>query len=210
LNAQRSRHAAVLFTVLLAAAMWYITFALGLASFWIKISLSASTLAVISLMIQPRRAGDFRFNRRAILLGAVSAAVLYGIFWVGKTASAFLFDFAGRQIGGIYAKGLGTPSWAIAILLFGVTGPSEEIYWRGFLQHHLMQRFGRWPGWGLATAVYAGVHIFSMNFMLVGAAAVAGAFWGALYARWGNLAPVIVSHSLWSTVIFAVLPMGPH
>jgi membrane protease YdiL (CAAX protease family) len=43
--------------------------------------------------------------------------------------------------------------------------------------------------------------------MLVGAAAVAGAFWGAIYARTGRLAPVIVSHSLWSTVIFAVLPM---
>jgi len=41
----------------------------------------------------------------------------------------------------------------------------------------------------------------------VGAAAVAGAFWGALYARCGRLAPVIVSHSIWSTVIFAVFPM---
>ena len=29
----------------------------------------------------------------------------------------------------------------------------------------------------------------------------------AMYARCGRLAPVIVSHSLWSTVIFAVFPM---
>jgi membrane protease YdiL (CAAX protease family) len=43
--------------------------------------------------------------------------------------------------------------------------------------------------------------------MLVGAAAVAGGFWGAMYARSGNLAPVIVSHSVWSAVIFAVFPM---
>jgi membrane protease YdiL (CAAX protease family) len=43
--------------------------------------------------------------------------------------------------------------------------------------------------------------------MLVGAAAVAGAFWGAMYARLGRLAPVIVSHALWSAVIFAVFPM---
>ncbi len=49
---------------------------------------------------------------------------------------------------------------------------------------------------------------FSLNFMLIGAAAVAGAFWGLLYMRLGRLDSVIVSHSLWSAVIFAVAPMG--
>ena len=34
-------------TVLLAAALWFITFALGGASFWIKISISAATLAAL-------------------------------------------------------------------------------------------------------------------------------------------------------------------
>jgi hypothetical protein len=95
----------------------------------------------------------------------------------------------------------------IALLLFWVTGPSEEIFWRGYLQRSLMERYGRWPGWAAATAIYAGVHIWSFNFMLVGAAAVAGAFWGAMYARIGRLVPVIISHSIWSTVIFAVAPI---
>jgi membrane protease YdiL (CAAX protease family) len=36
---------------------------------------------------------------------------------------------------------------------------------------------------------------------------VAGAFWGAMYWRFNNLAAVIISHSVWSTVVFAVLPM---
>ena len=43
---------------------------------------------------------------------------------------------------------------------------------------------------------------------VVGAAAVAGAFWGYLYWRWGRLGPVIISHSLWSAVIFAVAPVA--
>jgi len=98
--------------------------------------------------------------------------------------------------------------WAIALLLFFVTGPSEELYWRGYLQKNLMMRFGQWQGWLLATAIYAAVHIWSFNFMLIGAAAVAGAFWGAMYWRLKNLAPVIISHSVWSAVIFAVFPMG--
>lgn len=193
--------------VLLAAIFWFITFALQLASFWIKISLSASLLAAISLLLQPIRREEFRFDRRAVFIGVASAVLLYVIFWSGRAVSMTLFDFAGRQIAGVYHKGEGTPLWVIALLLFCVTGPSEEIFWRGYLQRNFMLRFGRWPGWALATILYAGVHISSMNFMLVGAAAVAGAFWGAMYAHLGRLAPVIVSHAVWSTVIFAVFPM---
>lgn len=193
--------------VLLAAALWAVTFALQWTSFWIKISLSASLLAGLSLILQPIRREEFRLDLRAVLIGLASAALLYFIFWSGRAVSIALFDFAGRQIGGIYHKGEGTPLWVIALLLFCVTGPSEEIFWRGYLQRSLMMRFGRWPGWAIATALYAGVHISSMNFMLVGAAAVAGAFWGAMYAHLGRLAPVILSHAVWSTVIFAVFPM---
>ncbi len=97
--------------------------------------------------------------------------------------------------------------WLIALLLFFITGPAEELYWRGYLQKSLMARFGRWQGWLLATVIYAAVHIWSFNFMLIGAAFVAGAFWGAMYMRLKNLAPVIISHSVWSMVIFAVFPM---
>lgn len=194
-------------TVLLAALLWFITFALGGISFWAKISISAATLAGLSFLLQPAHREEFRFDARAVALGLAAAAALYLVFWMGKAVATTLFDFAGRQIGGIYTKATGASMGVIALLLFFVTGPSEEIFWRGFLQRQLMKRFGRWPGWALATAVYAGVHVCSLNFMLVGAAAVAGAFWGAMYARCGNLAPVIVSHSVWSAVIFAVLPM---
>jgi hypothetical protein len=194
-------------TVLLAALLWWLTFAQELASFWIKISISASLLASISLILRPPPRGSFRIDASAVAWGLASAVALYGIFWAGKAVSTAVFPFAGDQIGSIYHKGDGTPLWVIAVLLFCVTGPSEEIYWRGFLQHALADRLGRWGGWAAATAVYAAVHVWSFNFMLVGAAAVAGAFWGAMYARFGRLAPVIVSHALWSTVIFAVFPM---
>ena len=186
---------------------WFVTFYLTWASFWIKISFSAATLAILALLLQPDRKKRIKFDARAVVLGLLSAAVLYFIFWTGKAVSETVFPFSGGQIGGIYDKGAGTPMWAIALLLFFVTGPSEELYWRGYLQKNLMLRFGQWQGWLLATAIYAAVHIWSFNFMLIGAAAVAGAFWGALYWRLKNLAPVIISHSVWSAVIFAVFPM---
>ena len=194
-------------TVVLAAALWFVTFYLTFSTFWIKISLSASGLAILSLCIQPDIIRRLRLSPKSILLGLASAIALYLIFWAGKRVSTHLFSFAGQQIGSIYDKKAGTPLWGVFILLFCVTGPSEEIYWRGFLQKNLMERFGGLRGWLLATAFYAIVHIWSFNFMLIGAAAVAGAFWGAMYWRLSDLTPVIVSHSIWSAVIFTLLPI---
>ncbi len=201
------RPTAVVLTVVLACVLWFVTFYLSWATFWIKISVSAATLAILSLWIQPHRKHQFRFNKTAILLGLASAGVLYVIFWSGKTISSTIMPFAAAQINSIYEKGVGTHTGIIACLLFFITGPCEEIYWRGFLQKNLAVRFGTWQGWLLATVIYAGVHIWSFNLMLIGAAGVAGAFWGAMFWRYKNLAPVIISHSVWSTVIFAVFPM---
>ena len=198
---------AIVLTVLLACVLWFVTFYLSWASFWIKISVSAATLAILSFWIQPQGKNQFRFNKTAILLGLASAGLLYAIFWLGKTISGTLMPFAATQINSIYQKGMGTHTPIIAALLFFITGPCEEIYWRGFLQKNLAARFGPWQGWLLATVIYAGVHIWSANLMLIGAAAVAGAFWGAMFWRYNNLMPVIISHSVWSTVIFAVFPM---
>jgi len=207
LNHDKFRPLPLIGTVLLAALFWFVTFYLTWASFWIKISFSAATLAILSLLLQPNRKERIRIDARAVALGLASAAILYFIFWTGKAVSEVILPFSGGQIGGIYDKGAGTPMWVIALLLFFVTGPSEELYWRGYLQKNLMMRYGQWQGWLLATAIYAAVHIWSFNFMLVGAAAVAGAFWGAMYWRLKNLTPVIISHSVWSAVIFAVFPM---
>ena len=198
----------VAFTIVLACILWFVTFYLSWATFWVKISFSAATLAILSLLLQPKRKDQFQFNISAILIGLISAGLLYFIFWLGKTISSSIMPFAAGQINGIYGKGVGTHTAIIAGLLFFITGPCEEIYWRGYLQKNLAIRFGRWQGWLLATVIYAAVHIWSLNFMLICAAAVAGAFWGAMFWRFKNLAPVIVSHSVWSTVIFAVFPMS--
>lgn len=194
-------------TVVTAFLLWWVTFYLQWGIFWYKISFSALSLAVLSFVLQPVRHLGFRIGWRSILIGLISAAVLYLLFWAGKIVSSAIFPFAGDQIGAIYDKGQGTPAWIIIFLLFFVTGPCEEIYWRGYLQRQLMIRFGGAGGWLIATFFYAAVHISSGNFMLTGAAAVAGGFWGLMYWRFKELSPVIISHSIWSTFIFAVMPV---
>ena len=191
----------------LAFGLWFWAFAVPAGNFWLKISISAAALATLSCLLDRGTTQSFKLSVRTVALGVLAAAALYAVFMIGRLIAIHLFGFAEAQIGGIYAKGSGTPLWRIALLLFFVTGPCEEIFWRGYLQRGLQKRFGGTKGYLLATALYAGVHIPSLNFMLVGAAAVAGAFWGAFY--WGsrNLSAAIISHSTWSTVIFTIFPL---
>lgn len=198
---------AVAATVVLAAVFWFVTFYLEWGVFWFKIAPAALVLAGLSFVLQPSHHLRFRLTWRTLCIGLVSAAVLYLIFWAGKAVSTMILPFAGDQVGAIYSKGEGTPPWMIMLLLFFVTGPCEEIYWRGYLQRQLMNRLGNGRGWALATALYAGVHVSSGNLMLIGAAAVAGAFWGAMYWRFRDISAIVISHSLWSTFIFAVMPI---
>jgi hypothetical protein len=119
----------------------------------------------------------------------------------------YILPGANAQVGGIYSLGIGTNKVLIFLLLFFITGPGEEIFWRGFLQDRLIKKKGNFFGYLITTTVYAGVHIFSLNLLLILAAFVAGAFWGLLYLWKRNLLIQVTSHSFWSAVIFAVVPI---
>lgn len=191
--------------ILLPAACWFFTFGVPWGNFWIKIGISVVIICLYSFIWQRPR---IRFSFQSVILGIISAAALYGIFYLGNAFSPYFVKGAAGQVQGIYSLGTGSDKALVFLLLLLITGPGEEIFWRGFLQANLMQRFGEFGGVALTAGIYAGVHIFSMNFILVMAALIAGAFWGGLYLWKRDLTAVIVSHSLWSAFIFAVFPIS--
>ncbi len=186
---------------------WFFAFFVPWGNFWIKISTSAICLAVLAVIFGGWPLPLKGLTGRAALWGLLSALCLYGIFLAGNAVSNAVFSFAGNQVDAIYAKGENTPGWAICLLLFFVTSPAEEIFWRGFLQKRLSRHFGDCKGWIIAAALYAAVHISSLNFMLIGAAGIAGLFWGFMYWRLKSLWPVVISHALWTCLAFAVAPI---
>ena len=190
--------------IALAAAGWAFAFGLAWGNFWIRIGITVVTVCTYSLAF---RKPDLRVSARSIAEGVVLAAVLYGVFFVGNALAPYIVPGASGQVGGIYGLGEGSSRVWIFLLLSFVTGPGEEIFWRGFLQDALQKRLKKVPGFLVATAIYGAVHVFSGNIMLILAALVAGAFWGALYAWRRDLVALIVSHSLWSAFIFAVAPI---
>jgi membrane protease YdiL (CAAX protease family) len=190
--------------VLLAFGCWAVTFGWWGGNFWLKIGLSVLAVFFYSLLWQKPRI-QLRFS--SFLLGLSSAGVLYMVFFLGHRLASYIVPGAKIQVEGIYFLGEGTSKILIFLLLFFVTGPGEEIFWRGFLQDRLMKKWGDLPGFAAATVVYAAVHVFSFNLMLILAAVVAGAFWGILYLWKRDLLIQITSHSFWSAVIFAVAPI---
>ena len=193
--------------LLLAAVFWYAPFSMKLLHFWLSMCIAVSTLTALAVRFDgfPVRRADWRL--RSVISGVFAAAALYSIFWLGNSFSQILFSFAKPQVSSIYGIRTQGETLLIGLILFFITSPGEEIFWRGFVQRRLVRRFGRKRGWLLASAVYAAVHIASGNFMLTMAALTAGLFWGWLYLQEHNLVPCIVSHSVWTVTIFILLPI---
>ena len=202
-----------------AAALWFVMFSpltSGVVNFWPEMSLSACILAALALSnTKGALLKDLECERPLlqILLGVAIAFALWGIFLVGDFLSSRMFDFARGQVDDVYSMKQGLPSWAIALLLLFVIGPAEELFWRGFVQKQLLlkiggRRFAADRAFLLTVLIYALVHIWSFNFMLVMAALVAGAIWGFIYRLQPRLLPaLVVSHDLWDALVFVILPI---
>ena len=152
---------------LLASTCWAITFGWASGNFWVKIGLSVMAVFLYSLFWQRPK---ISFQLCSFLLGLLSAAVLYLIFLLGYKLTSHILPEVNAQVGGIYSLGVGTNKVLIFLLLFFITGPGEEIFWRGFLQDRLMKRWGNFSGYLVTTTLYAGVHVSSWNLMLIVAA----------------------------------------
>ena len=209
----KNRIVPLVILIFLACILWIEMFVLKHHNFWYEMLTSAGFLALISIYLN-QRTGEginerlYKFKPFFLVVGIISATILYIVFFAGDYFSNLLFNFAKTQVNGIYGnKSLLNPT-TIGLLLFFIIGPAEEIFWRGFVQDTLMQKFGDNTGWIVASLVYGGVHIFAMNFMLFMAALICGLFWGWMYMKFKSVIPCIISHAIWDLCIFIIIPVS--
>lgn len=202
----------LVFTVLLAAVLWTIMFSPWTApyvNFWWMMTGSALILSVLATLFRPGWWKEVKWNGANILWGILIAVALWGVFWMGDKVSGWIFDFARPQVDSIYGMKEGESPWLLAGLMLFVIGPAEEIFWRGYIQRTLSEKWNNpTAGFVVATALYALVHAGSCNFMLIMAALVAGMVWGALYRFFPRrFAAIILSHALWDVAVFIFFPI---
>lgn len=180
----------------------------GAVAFWPMMCLVTGVLATGALALDRGRLRPiYGFKAGDAVVGVVSAAVLYAVFYVGHFLSVRMLPFAGGQVHSIYTIREGIDPRVIGLLLLFLIGPAEEIFWRGFVQRRLCGRYGLLIGFVASAAIYALVHVWSFNFMLLAAAAVCGGFWGLLFLATGRLWPCIISHAVWDVAILLVWPI---
>lgn len=193
------------FGLSLAWGLFSLTFRGPTGRFWDRMTLTGVILGGFSLLARPRL-GRTRIGLREIFWGAISAAGLYGIFQLGDRLTRWLLPEGSEQIDQIYGlKRLRSAPELMARLTF-IIAPAEELFWRGFLQGSISDRWGNVAGALASVAAYGGAHLASGNVTLIGAATVAGGYWGGLYAMGAPLGALIVSHVLWDNLIFLIAP----
>lgn len=202
----------ILISIIIAAGLWFFMFSpwtAGMFNFWFAMSISASILWLLSIFLSKNFSKQFSFSSKQVALGLVSAVALYGVFYLGNYLSTAWFDFAKPQIGNIYSMKDGNNLYLVGVLLLILIGPAEEIFWRGYVQRSLGNKYGDWTAFVLTTLVYTLVHIWSFNFMLIMAAMICGAFWGLMFMfNKKNLVSLVISHAVWDLSVFILFPIG--
>jgi uncharacterized protein len=184
----------------MAFGLFGLTFRGPRARFWERMTLTGSVLGSMALANDPelRR---LRFRERDVAVGLLSAVGLYAIFQAGDRMARSVMPKGSQEIGDIYALRSLRPKSEIATRLATVIGPAEELFWRGFVQ----RRIGA-PG---AAMAYGGAHLVTGNATLIGAATVAGFYWGLLRAIGMSMPALITSHVAWDIWIFLLAPTEP-
>jgi uncharacterized protein len=196
-----------LITIIVAAILWYVMFVIKPFNFWIEMSGSIGFLTLIALIMDKDILKIKEITSKQILIGILSAILLYIVFYIGNIITGYIFPFKNAQVLSIYSnKTQGNSLW-IGLLLLLVIGPGEELYWRGFIQSTLSNKFGENKGYVFATLLYGGVHILTGNIMLIIAALVCGIYWGWIYKKQRSILTVIISHAIWDLTIFVLFPI---
>jgi len=202
---------AVALLVGLSALFWFVMFSPWIATplnFWLVMFIATGLLGGLGLALRRKRLAElYFFKPRFVAIGIVAGAALYAVFFVGEILSTTLFDFARPEISKVYdTRELASPLVIGGLLMFWI-GPAEEIFWRGLVQARLAENYGAVVGYLIASFLYAAIHIFAINFMLLMASLLCGLFWGALFLKYKSVWPGIISHALWDVAIFVVFPM---
>ncbi|MFW5986026.1 MAG: CPBP family intramembrane glutamic endopeptidase [Halanaerobiales bacterium] len=192
----------------LLAVIWYTVFVWQPLSFWLLMPAGILVLVFYSLLLSGKEIFPNELKWEDVLWGLISAFILYIIYLLGYKIGTFFLPSMVGKIADVYALAADYNPLLLAGLMLFIIGPGEEIFWRGFIQQGLAVKYSDYRAFLITAAGYTLVHGITGNWALMGAAAVAGFFWGGLYFWKKSLWIVIISHAFWEVLVLLILPIG--
>jgi membrane protease YdiL (CAAX protease family) len=147
-----------------------------------------------------------RPDRRLVAMGVASGLALYLVFCAGALVVQQTPLWPRIQSVVDLTRATAPEALAVLVIVFA-TSPSEEVLWRGAVFARLTRRYG--PGWrpvAATTVLYALFVGLSGTLVLPLAALVCGTVWARQRQVTGSLVPSMVSHALWSLLMFLWIP----
>jgi membrane protease YdiL (CAAX protease family) len=180
----------------------------GWVSIWPAMSVTLGLLGAASVAT-----GRVPLSDRVTAGAAMAAGLSAGLGLYLATAAFVLvvrrwavFD---RHVREIYDQRKGLSLGVALMLAAGVTGPAEELFWRGLFQSRLAEAIG-WVGASVVTwACYVVVNLASGNLPIIAGGVVAGAVWGGLALWTHGVLASLLCHVVWTALMLAVPPGRP-
>jgi uncharacterized protein len=181
------------------------------AAFWFRVVPFWSAMVVFSAFSwwaawHPYLRTRLRPDRWLVVMGVVSGLGLYLLFCAGALVVQQT-PLAPRIQEVVELTRASAPAGLAALVIVFATSPSEEVLWRGAVFARLTRRYG--PGWQpvvATTVLYALFVGLSGTLVLPLAALICGTVWARQRQVTGSLVPGMVSHALWSLLMFLWIP----
>jgi len=197
------------------------SFGLSAAGVMLAAAVSAivlTTVALVATRLECKSAGSGRLAERLRLGRSTATAPGMAAILVGMVALSLASGAASELLGGHDSKAameqirsalthLGPIRMPVAIAAIAIgPGIAEELFFRGYLQKPLIERWGRWTGIAVSAAAFGLMHLDVVQGAL---AFAAGLLLGWVAERFQSIRPAIAAH-VSNNAMFVVLVPFTH
>ncbi|MFP2898830.1 CPBP family intramembrane glutamic endopeptidase [Corallococcus sp. 4LFB] len=176
-------------------------------------SLLGMTAALLGGFLSPKPLKErLRLGKGTPLPPWAWVAALVGCFTMGQAMESLavltgVWDYT-ASLKGLQATSQGSFATFALLLFFGtlVAGTAEELFFRGYVQTRLVERWGRWAGIAGAATLFGFLHLDPIHSPM---ALMMGLFLGWLAERTGSLRLPIFVHILNNLTSFLLSRYAP-
>ncbi|QDX40504.1 CPBP family intramembrane glutamic endopeptidase [Salarchaeum sp. JOR-1] len=190
----------------------------GALSYGVQSALASAVIGAVAVAAVHVRGGDWAFfdldrpSARTVGIGLAAGVAMLGLLWAFSVLTTALNVPSASH--GVQERIEANPTIALVMAVVSVlfVAPGEELLARGFVQKTLYSHYSPRLAVVVASAVFAGVHVFA--YATAPALAVAASLTqlfcislvlGAIYLHTENLVAPILAHTVYNAVQFLLV-----